>query len=333
MADCSFDIVSKVDRQEVDNALNQAAKEISQRYDFKGVGASIAWCGREASTIEANTEERVKAVARRLPVQAGQARDLAEGAGRRASRSRPARSTDLAGDLKEGISQDNAKKVAKIIRDEGPKGVKAQVQGDELRVTSKSRDDLQAVIAAAQGQGPRLRAAVRQLPLTTGRRGVPTGGGDPLRLLAHQVSTYRVGTSAGGDDDIAVRIHCRVSTGSITSSSSKWTAALSALLSRARPRRGPRRALALGLVLDRRQLPAKPSRTAPSSPIAAQLAARPRERERRRVQRAARHRLRAEPERLAQHHDEAAARSWSRPSGTCARSGARSRSARTRDRP
>ena len=87
MADSSFDIVSKVERQEVDNALNQAGKEYK-------IFASI----------------------------------------------------------EEGISQDNAKKVAKIIRDEGPKGVKAQVQGDELRVSSKNRDDLQAVIALLKGK-------------------------------------------------------------------------------------------------------------------------------------------------------------------------------------
>ena len=54
--------------------------------------------------------------------------------------------------LKEGISQDNAKKVSKIIRDEGPKGVKAQVQGEELRVSSKSRDDLQSVISLLKGK-------------------------------------------------------------------------------------------------------------------------------------------------------------------------------------
>ena len=61
MADSSFDIVSKVERQEVDNALNQAAKEISQRYDFRGVDASIAWSG-ERIEMRANAEERVKAV-------------------------------------------------------------------------------------------------------------------------------------------------------------------------------------------------------------------------------------------------------------------------------
>ena len=61
MADSSFDIVSKVERQEVDNALNQAAKEISQRYDFKGVGASISWSGDQI-LMAANSEDRVKAV-------------------------------------------------------------------------------------------------------------------------------------------------------------------------------------------------------------------------------------------------------------------------------
>lgn len=60
--DSSFDVVSKVDRQEVDNALNQAAKEISQRYDFKGVGASIEWSGETSIVMKANSEDRVKAV-------------------------------------------------------------------------------------------------------------------------------------------------------------------------------------------------------------------------------------------------------------------------------
>ncbi|CAM5647723.1 hypothetical protein SANTM175S_09135 [Streptomyces antimycoticus] len=61
MADSSFDIVSKVERQEVDNALNQASREISQRYDFKNVGASIEWSG-ERIEMRANSEERVKAI-------------------------------------------------------------------------------------------------------------------------------------------------------------------------------------------------------------------------------------------------------------------------------
>jgi uncharacterized protein YajQ (UPF0234 family) len=149
MADSSFDIVSKIDRQEVDNALNQAAKEVSQRYDFKGTGASIAWSG-EAIEIRANAEERAlavldvfkeKLVKRQLSLKildAGEPQSSGK-------------EFKIGVKLKEGISQDQAKKLAKLIRDEGPKGVKAQVQGEELRVSSKSRDDLQAVIALVKG--------------------------------------------------------------------------------------------------------------------------------------------------------------------------------------
>jgi uncharacterized protein YajQ (UPF0234 family) len=150
MADSSFDIVSKVERQEVDNALNQTAKEISQRYDFKGVGASISWSG-EKILMEANSEERVKAV-----LDVFQTKLIKRGI---SLKSLDAGEPQLSGkeykifaSIEEGISQDNAKKVAKIIRDEGPKGVKAQVQGDELRVSSKSRDDLQAIIALLKAE-------------------------------------------------------------------------------------------------------------------------------------------------------------------------------------
>ena len=143
MADSSFDIVSKVDRQEVDNALNQAAKEIAQRFDFKNVGASIAWSG-EKIEMKANTEERVNAV-----LDVFQSKLVKRGISLKAL---DAGEPQLSGKeyrrsaaLQQGISQENAKKVSKIIRDEGPKSVKAQIQGDELRVTSKSRDDLQAV--------------------------------------------------------------------------------------------------------------------------------------------------------------------------------------------
>ena len=84
-SEASFDVVSKVDRQEVDNALNQAAKEIAQRYDFKGVGASIAWSGEKILMI-ANSSERVLADPRRVPDQADPARHLAEVAGHRRRR-------------------------------------------------------------------------------------------------------------------------------------------------------------------------------------------------------------------------------------------------------
>ena len=151
MADSSFDIVSKYDRQEVDNALGQTAREISQRFDFKGTGATIEWKGEAAIEISASADDRASAVLsvfqdklikRQLSLKildAGEPRQSGQ-----------VSKIDIK--LKEGISTEDAKKVAKLIRDEGPKSVKAQIQGDELRVTSKSRDDLQAVQALVRGE-------------------------------------------------------------------------------------------------------------------------------------------------------------------------------------
>jgi cyclic-di-GMP-binding protein len=146
MADSSFDVVSKVDKQEVANAVNQAAKEISQRYDFKNVGASVELSG-ESITMKANSEERCRAVLDVLQtklVKRGvslKTLDLSNDGEPRAS----GKEYRLDAGLKEGISSEDAKKIAKMVRDEGPRSVKAQIQGDELRVSSKSRDDLQAV--------------------------------------------------------------------------------------------------------------------------------------------------------------------------------------------
>ncbi len=145
-SESSFDIVSKIDRQEADNALNQAAKEISNRFDFRNVGASIQWSGEHGVEIRANSEERANAVLdvfKEKLVKRGVSLKHLDAAEPKVS----GKEYRIAVTLKEGISQDNAKKVSKIIRDEGPKGVRAQVQGEELRVSSKSKDDLQSVIS------------------------------------------------------------------------------------------------------------------------------------------------------------------------------------------
>jgi len=147
MADSSFDIVSKIDPMEAKNALDQAQKEISQRYDFKGVGAEADWTGgTEKLLLKASSEERVKAVL-----------DVVES--KFVKRGISLKSLDIGKPyasgkeyrievgLKNGIASDDAKAVAKIIREEAPKSIKSQIQGDELRVTSKSRDDLQATMA------------------------------------------------------------------------------------------------------------------------------------------------------------------------------------------
>jgi uncharacterized protein YajQ (UPF0234 family) len=150
-SESSFDIVSKIDRQEADNALNQAAKEIGTRFDFRGVGATVAWSGENGIEIRANSEERANAVLDVLKekfVKRGVSLKHLDAADPKIS----GKEYRIAVALKEGITQDNAKKVSKIIRDEGPKGVKAQVQGEELRVSSKSRDDLQSVISLLKGK-------------------------------------------------------------------------------------------------------------------------------------------------------------------------------------
>ncbi|WP_196716794.1 YajQ family cyclic di-GMP-binding protein [Actinomyces trachealis] len=150
-ADSSFDVVSKLDRQEVDNAVNQTAKEISQRYDFRGVDAAISLAG-DTITMEANSAERVLAILDVL-----QSKLFRRGVSLKTldlgdKEPKPSGKVyKLACPLKEGLNQEVAKKITKAIRDEGPKGVKATIQGDEVRVSSKSRDDLQAVIALLKG--------------------------------------------------------------------------------------------------------------------------------------------------------------------------------------
>ena len=149
MADSSFYVVSKVDKMEADNALNQAHKEVEQRYDFKNIGASIEWSG-EKVLMKANSPERVKAI-----LEVFEAKLIKRGISLRSldvgEPYASGKEYRLEASMKNGIEQDAAKKISKLIRDEAPKGVKSQIQGDELRVSSKSRDDLQATMALLKG--------------------------------------------------------------------------------------------------------------------------------------------------------------------------------------
>lgn len=151
MADPSFDVVSKVDRQEVDNALNQAAKELPTRFDFRGTGTKIDWSGEEVIAIESETEERAlaavevfkeKLIKRSISLKAFEADEPALSA----------KIYKIGGKIIQGIASDKAKQIAKFIRDEGPKGVQAQIQGDQLRVSGKKKDQLQDVIALLKGK-------------------------------------------------------------------------------------------------------------------------------------------------------------------------------------
>ncbi len=144
--DASFDIVSKVDRQEADNALNQTSRELGQRFDFKNTGASISWQGELGVEMSANSEDRVRAVLDvfkdKLIKRGISLKALDAGEPRNSGRE-----VKISATLTDGITQEQAKKVGKLIRDDGPKGVKVAVQGDELRVWSKKKDDLQDVIS------------------------------------------------------------------------------------------------------------------------------------------------------------------------------------------
>jgi cyclic-di-GMP-binding protein len=146
----SFDIVSKVDRQEVDNALHQAAKELETRFDFRGTNASIAWAGDEAVNLSADTEDRVKAaldVFKEKLVKRNISLKALDAGQPRAS----GKSYRIDCKIIQGIEAEKAKAISKKIRDEGPKGVQAQIQGDQLRVSGKKKDDLQDVIALLKG--------------------------------------------------------------------------------------------------------------------------------------------------------------------------------------
>jgi cyclic-di-GMP-binding protein len=144
MADSSFDIVSKIDHQEVDNALNQAAKELATRFDFRGTDTKIEWKGDEAIELVSSTEERVKAAVDVFKEKLIR-RDISMKAFDAGEPQASGKTYKVTGTLKQGISSESAKKITKLIRDEGPKTVKTQIQGEEIRVTSKKRDDLQAV--------------------------------------------------------------------------------------------------------------------------------------------------------------------------------------------
>ena len=150
----SFDVVSKVDMQEVRNAIDQSMREISNRYDFKGTETKVA-LSDEGISVESASDHRVDAavdvlktrlVRRNVSLKSLGGGEIKPAAG---GRSR------VLFTLNEGISQDAAKELSKHIRDMDVK-VKVQVQGDQLRVQAKKRDDLQAVIAELGGLDYRL---------------------------------------------------------------------------------------------------------------------------------------------------------------------------------
>ena len=149
----SFDVSTGADLQEVDNAVNQAVKEIAQRYDFKGTHVTIEFDRTKAViNLDADDEFRMKQVLevveakcakRGVPLKNLKTGDLIPGAGTSVR-------CEIA--LTQGIPQDIAKKIQKAIKEHGFKKVQSSIQGDELRITSPSKDELQSVIAFLRSQ-------------------------------------------------------------------------------------------------------------------------------------------------------------------------------------
>jgi hypothetical protein len=147
----TFDVVSQVDMQEVRNAVDQAVREVETRFDFRGTSSSIELSGQEL-TLRSSTEDRVRAVLqvleeklvrRKISLKAldyGKIEEAAKGTVRQLVK------------LKAGINAEQARAINKFIKDNAPKGVSSANQGDQVRVTGKKRDELQATIAALKEQ-------------------------------------------------------------------------------------------------------------------------------------------------------------------------------------
>ncbi|KGA98532.1 hypothetical protein AJ85_03000 [Alkalihalobacillus alcalophilus ATCC 27647 = CGMCC 1.3604] len=141
----SFDVVSEIDLQEVDNAINQAVKEITNRYDFKGSKSSIERSGDEQITVISDDEYKLNSVLDVLKskfIKRGLSQKSMD-LGKVESASGGLVRQQI--QLINGLTTDKAKKVSKVIRDANLK-VKVQIQGEQVRVTAKSIDDLQTVI-------------------------------------------------------------------------------------------------------------------------------------------------------------------------------------------
>lgn len=142
----SFDVVSEIDQQELRNAVDQTARELAQRFDFKNTDSSIEQ-KELVITLRSITEDRIRAVRQVFEeklvkrglslkgIEWGRIEEASGGTARQVVT------------MKAGISSDKAREINKLIKEKGPKGISSQTQGEQVRVTGKKRDDLQEVIA------------------------------------------------------------------------------------------------------------------------------------------------------------------------------------------
>ena len=147
----TFDVVSEVDMQEVRNAVDQAVREVSTRYDFKDTGSSIELAG-QLINLHSSSEDRMKAlvlvVEEKLVKRQVSLKALEFGTVEPAAKGTVRQSVTL----RVGIDQERARKINRFLKDLGLKGVSSQTQGDQLRVSGKKKDDLQAAISALKAE-------------------------------------------------------------------------------------------------------------------------------------------------------------------------------------
>jgi uncharacterized protein YajQ (UPF0234 family) len=147
----TFDVVSQVDMQEVRNAVDQAAREVATRFDFKNTGSSVELAGHEVQ-LHSSTEDRLKALLQvleeKLVRRQVSLKALDYGKVDEAAKSTVRQTITL----KAGISSDNARAINKFIKEKATKGISSQTQGDQIRVSGKKKDDLQAVIGALKAE-------------------------------------------------------------------------------------------------------------------------------------------------------------------------------------
>jgi uncharacterized protein YajQ (UPF0234 family) len=153
----TFDVVSEVDLQEVRNAVDQASRELATRFDFRNTDSSVQIAGLEL-VLESSTEDRLKAVVQvleeKLVKRQVSLKALQFGKVEEASKGRARQRVQLV----QGLDADKARQVNRLVKELGLKGISSQYQTDQVRVSGKKRDDLQAVIAA-------LRAAELSFPV------------------------------------------------------------------------------------------------------------------------------------------------------------------------
>ena len=147
----TFDVVSEVDTQEIRNAVDQAQREVTTRFDFKDTGSTVELAGSEIR-LASSTEDRLKALVQvleeKLVRRNVSLKALDPGKVEEATRGTVRQTIGV----KAGITADDARRINRFIKDKAPKGVSSSAQGDSLRVSAKKKDELQAVIAALRAE-------------------------------------------------------------------------------------------------------------------------------------------------------------------------------------